>query len=118
MDDAKVISFLIISTIIIMGGLFVYIFGWQQNPTNKNGIVYKAIQNCKSECQNKGFNESWWEDKWFVQDLCHCGSAGHVSQEAVKRYILEQQGKDVFEYSIFGDNRSQTKIGDFTGGEQ
>lgn len=43
-----------------------------------------------------------------------CGSAGHVSQEAVKRYILEQQGKDVFEYSIFSDSKGQTKIGDFT----
>ena len=42
----------------------------------------------------------------------YCGSAGHVSQEAVKRYIQEQQGKDVFEYSVFG-NPSQ-RIGDFT----
>jgi predicted transcriptional regulator len=42
------------------------------------------------------------------------GSAGHVSQDAVKRYIDEQQGKDVFEYSIFGDTQSQTKIGDFS----
>lgn len=42
----------------------------------------------------------------------YCGSAGHVSQESVKRYILEQQGKDVFEYSVFGD--PQRKIGDFT----
>ena len=42
----------------------------------------------------------------------YCGSAGHVSQEAVRRYINEQQGKDVFEYSIFGN--SEVKIGDFT----
>ena len=42
-----------------------------------------------------------------------CGSAGHVSQEAVARYIAEQQGKkDVFEYSIFGN--PEVKIGDFT----
>jgi len=41
----------------------------------------------------------------------YCGSAGHVSQEAVKRYILEQEGKDVFEYSVFGS--PQQKIGDF-----
>lgn len=33
----------------------------------------------------------------------YIGSAGHVSQDAVKRYILEQEGKDVFEYSIFGN---------------
>jgi REP element-mobilizing transposase RayT len=43
----------------------------------------------------------------------YCGSAGHVSQDAVARYIAEQQGKDVFEYSIFGDNKGQTRIGDF-----
>ena len=50
----------------------------------------------------------------FVLRGYYCGSAGHVSQEAVKRYILEQQGKDVFEYSIFSDSKGQTKIGDFT----
>lgn len=44
----------------------------------------------------------------------YCGSAGHVSQDAVKRYILEQQGKDVFEYSIYGDHSGRTQIGDFT----
>lgn len=44
----------------------------------------------------------------------YCGSAGHVSQGAVQRYIEEQQGKDVFEYSIFGDATGQTKIGDFS----
>jgi putative transposase len=43
----------------------------------------------------------------------YCGSAGHVSQEAVARYIAEQQGKkNVFEYSIFGNK--DVKIGDFT----
>jgi len=42
----------------------------------------------------------------------YIGSAGHVSQDAVKRYILEQQGKSVFEYHLFG-NPTQ-KIGDFT----
>ena len=42
----------------------------------------------------------------------YCGSAGHVSQEAVAKYISEQDGKDVFEYSIF---QGQTKIGDFSG---
>jgi len=41
----------------------------------------------------------------------YCGSAGHVSQEAVKRYIQEQEGKDVFEYSVFGSPNQ--KIGDF-----
>jgi len=42
------------------------------------------------------------------------GGVGHVSQDAVKRYILEQEGKDVFDYSIYGDHSGQTKIGDFT----
>lgn len=42
----------------------------------------------------------------------YIGSAGHVSQDAVKRYILEQQDKDVFEFSVYG-NKEQ-KIGDFT----
>jgi len=42
----------------------------------------------------------------------YCGSAGHVSQEAVRRYIEEQQGKEVFEYNVYGS--SQQKIGDFT----
>lgn len=53
----------------------------------------------------KGFSNLWATGYY-------CGSAGHVSQEAVKRYILEQQGKDVFEYSVFG-NPNQ-KIGNFT----
>lgn len=44
----------------------------------------------------------------------YIGSAGHVSQESVKRYIEEQQGKDVFEYSIYGDHSGQSKIGNFT----
>jgi hypothetical protein len=35
------------------------------------------------------------------------------SQEAVRRYINEQEGKDVFEYSVFGS--PQQKIGNFTG---
>jgi putative transposase len=45
----------------------------------------------------------------------YIGSAGHVSQDAVKRYIMEQQGKDVFQFSVFG-NKEQT-IGDFTQGK-
>ena len=42
----------------------------------------------------------------------YCGSAGHVSQESVRKYIEEQQGKDVFEYSVYGS--PEQKIGDFT----
>jgi len=37
-------------------------------------------------------------------------------QDAVKRYILEQQGKDVFEHSVY-ENKNQ-KIGDFTNGNR
>ena len=33
-------------------------------------------------------------------------------REAVRRYIEEQQGKEVFEYSVFGSPNQ--KIGDFT----
>ena len=47
----------------------------------------------------------------------YCGSAGHVSQEQVKRYILEQEGKDVFEYDIYNcpkELKGQLKIGDFS----
>lgn len=48
---------------------------------------------------------SLWADGYY------CGSAGHVSQDSVRRYILEQWGKDVFEYNVYGD--PQRKIGDF-----
>ena len=47
----------------------------------------------------------------------YCGSAGHVSQEQVKRYIQEQDGKDVFEYDIYNcpdKLKGQLKIGDFS----
>jgi len=47
----------------------------------------------------------------------YCGTAGHVSQEQVKRYILEQEGKPVFEYDIYNapkELKGQLKIGNFT----
>ncbi len=53
----------------------------------------------------KGFDNLWAKGYYI-------GSAGHVSQEQVKRYIQEQMGKNVFEYSVFGN--PQKKIGDFT----
>lgn len=49
----------------------------------------------------------------------YCGTAGHVSQEQVRRYILEQEGKSVFEYDIYGcpdKLKGQLTIGDFTNG--
>ena len=47
----------------------------------------------------------------------YVGSAGHVSQEQVKRYIQEQEGKSVFEYDIFNcpkEFKGQKTIGDFS----
>jgi tRNA 2-selenouridine synthase SelU len=38
-----------------------------------------------------------------------------ASQDSVKRYILKQQGKDIFEYNVFNNPDKQQKIGDFTG---
>ena len=49
---------------------------------------------------------------WLFGMAAYSGSAGHVSQEAVKRYIQEQEGKEIFEYSVFGSPNQ--KIGDFT----
>ena len=60
----------------------------------------------------KTFNSLWARGYY-------CGSAGHVSQEQVKRYIQEQEGKNIFEYDIYGcpeELKGQLKIGDFTSG--
>ena len=61
-----------------------------------------------------GYEKHWKQFDHLWARGYYCGSAGHVSQDAVKRYILEQEGKDVFDYSIYGDHMGQTKIGDFT----
>jgi putative transposase len=61
-----------------------------------------------------GYPQRWKQFSHLWARGYYCGSAGHVSQDAVKRYILEQDGKDVFDYSIYGDHAGQTKIGDFT----
>ena len=64
------------------------------------------------EVRGKGFPALWAVGYY-------CGSAGHVSQEQVKRYIQEQEGKDVFEYDIFkcpSELKGQLRIGDFTRG--
>ena len=61
-----------------------------------------------------GYPSRWKQFSHLWARGYYCGSAGHVSQDAVKRYILEQEGKDVFDYSIYGDQIGQTKIGDFT----
>ena len=57
----------------------------------------------------KGF-DSLWADGYY------CGSAGHVSQESVRRYIQEQEGKKVFEYDIYDcpeELKGQLKLGEF-----
>jgi putative transposase len=78
------------------------------NTSRQLRLCFKNLRylNYKNHYGN-GFDNLWARGYY-------CGSAGHVSQDAVKRYILEQQGKDVFEYSIFGDITGQTKIGDFS----
>lgn len=56
--------------------------------------------------------DSLWADGYY------CGSAGHVSQDSVKRYIEEQEGKKVFEYDIYEcpeELKGQLKLGDFFG---
>ncbi len=59
----------------------------------------------------KGFKNLWVRGYY-------CGSAGHVSQEQVKRYIQEQEGKPIFEYDIYNcpqELKGQLRIGDFGG---
>ena len=84
------------------------------NPT-KHGIDVKisTVRTGSHSKHNINYHIIWiptfkhlWAKGYYI------GSAGHVSQDAVKRYILEQQGKDVFEYHIFGNH--EQKIGDFT----
>ena len=74
------------------------------------------LRRCFPELKYFGYphNDNWkgFDHLWATG--YYCGSAGHVSQDAVRRYIEEQQGKDVFEYSVFGDVTGQTKIGDFS----
>lgn len=58
----------------------------------------------------KKFNNLWARGYY-------CSSAGRLSQEQVRIYILEQEGKDVFEYDIYNcpkELKGQLKIGDFT----
>lgn len=75
------------------------------NTARQLRLVFKDLQFLGFQKQIKKFPNLWARGYYI-------GSAGHVSQDAVKRYIMEQQGKDVFEYNVYGD-KSQ-KIGDFT----
>jgi hypothetical protein len=76
--------------------------------TSSDGL--KSVVSCNGSMPRKPFNINHFGS--FNSKGLLYGSAGHVSQEAVRRYINEQQGKDVLEYSIFGNN--EVKIGDFT----
>jgi len=91
-------------------------------PTHIPYIIVKQLKGVSSrklreqfpELEYLGYPKQWKRFKHLWARGYYCGSAGHVSQDAVKRYILEQDGKEVFEYSIYGDRTGQTKIGDFT----
>jgi len=64
------------------------------------------------------YPQKWKQFKSLWADGYYCGSAGHVSQDAVKRYINEQEGKKVFEYDIFEcpkELKGQLKLGEFFG---
>ena len=63
------------------------------------------------------YPQKWKQFKSLWADGYYCGSAGHVSQDAVKRYINEQEGKKVFEYDIFEcpkELKGQLTIGEWT----
>ena len=78
------------------------------------GVSSRLLREFYPNLEYLGYRKQWKQFKYLWARGYYCGSAGHVSQDAVKRYILEQDGKDVFEYSIYGDLTGQTKIGDFT----
>ena len=68
------------------------------------------LRRCFPELKHLG-----WQTKKKYTNLWargyYVGTAGHVSQEQIKRYILEQSGKDVFNYSVYGAKNK--KIGNF-----
>ncbi|MBL7055240.1 IS200/IS605 family transposase [Candidatus Woesearchaeota archaeon] len=77
------------------------------------------LRRCFPELRYLGYKQHYGSgfDNLWARGY-YCGSAGHVSQEQVKRYIQEQMGKDVFEYDIYGcptELKGQLKIGDFCG---
>ena len=76
------------------------------------------LRRCFPDLRYLGYKQhygSGFKNLWAVG--YYCGSAGHVSQEQVKRYIQEQEGKPVFEYDVFNcpkELKGQMKIGDFS----
>ena len=91
-------------------------------PTDIPYMIVKQLKGVSSirlrekfpELTYLGYPIQWKQFPHLWARGYYCGSAGHVSQDAVKRYILEQQGKDVFDYNIYGDLSGQSIIGDFT----
>ena len=81
------------------------------NTSRQLRLVFKDIRylGFKKHFGN-GFDNLWARGYYI-------GTAGHVSQEQVKRYILEQDGKKVFDYDIYEcpeEKKGQLKIGNFT----
>ena len=91
-------------------------------PTHIPAFIVKQLKGVSSRLLREFYPELIYLDypsrqkkfKYLWARGYYCGSAGHVSQDAVKRYILEQDGKHVFDYNIYGDFTGQTRIGDFT----
>jgi len=74
------------------------------------------LRRCFPFLKYLGYKMPYKKFKSLWADGYYCGSAGHVSQEQVRRYILEQEGKSVFEYDVYGcptHLKGQLKIGDF-----
>jgi len=82
------------------------------NTSRQIRLIFNDIRHLGYEKHYGTGFDSLWADGYY------CGSAGHVSQESVKRYIQEQEGKKVFDYDIFEcpeELKGQLKIGDFFG---
>ncbi len=80
------------------------------NTSRQLRLAFPELKYLGYEKRYKKF-DSLWARGYYI------GSAGHVSQEQVKRYIQEQMGKSVFEYDIYGCPpalKGQLKIGDFS----
>jgi len=118
-EESKTLRLEMLALEIIPDHLYLFVGA---KPTHIPYVIVKQLKGVSSmklreqfpDLAYLGYPQRWKRFEHLWARGYYCGSAGHVSQDAVKRYILEQEGKDVFEYSIFGDHIGQTKIGDFT----
>ena len=81
------------------------------------GNTSRQLRLAFEELKYLKYPQKWKQFKSLWADGYYCGSAGHVSQDAVKRYINEQEGKKVFEYDIFEcpkELKGQLTIGEWT----